>query len=152
MKDDECENADYGDRRERIDQEDRCRYDPNQPEHYTHPAKALAKGRGPEHRHTEGDETYRPEEESYGVQLIEYALGRLPQEDECRLILEGRPRSMIEVGDWGGGDMRESPGREHDEAQNAQDTPEESGREARPLESTIQGEEVGDPQYERHQV
>src|SRR5918995_1863412 len=52
----------------------------------------------------------------------------------------------------GTSDMRESAGREHAETHNAQDAPEESGREARPPESTIQGEEVGDPQDEDHQV
>jgi hypothetical protein len=44
---------------ERINQQDRCRYDPNRSDNYAHPAKALAKGRGPEHRHPEGYETYR---------------------------------------------------------------------------------------------
>ena len=63
MEDDECENADEGDWRERIDQKDRCRYDPNHPEHHAHPAKALAKGRGPEHGHPEGNQTYRQEDE-----------------------------------------------------------------------------------------
>ena len=59
MKHDECENADEGDWRLRIDQKDRCRYDPKHPEHHARPAKALAKGRGPEHGHTEGNETDR---------------------------------------------------------------------------------------------
>src|SRR5215210_1627100 len=43
-------------------------------------------------------------------------------------------------------------GREHDKTQNAQSTPEESGREARLPESTIQGEEVDDPQDEDYQI
>src|ERR1044072_2926715 len=43
-------------------------------------------------------------------------------------------------------------GREHDKTQNAQNTPEESGREARLPESTIQGEEVDDPQDEDYQI
>src|SRR5215203_5580063 len=59
MEDDECENADKGAWRERINQQDRCRYDPNHSERHAHPAKALAEGRGPEHRHPEGYETYR---------------------------------------------------------------------------------------------
>ena len=123
MEDDEREKADRDDRRERIVQKKRCRCgrcDPNHPEHHAPRAKALAKGRGPEHGHSEDNKTYRQEEETYGEQRFEYALGRLPQEDECRLILGGRPRSMIEVGDRGGSDMRESSGREHDETQNAQ--------------------------------
>src|SRR5215211_1360666 len=45
MEDDECENANEGAWRERIDQQDRCRYDPNHPEPHAHPAKTLAKGR-----------------------------------------------------------------------------------------------------------
>ena len=152
MEDDECENAYWGDWRERIDHKGRCRYDPNHPEPHAHPAKALAKGRSPEHGHPEGNKTYRQEEKPYDEQLIEYALGRLPQEDECRLIRRGRPMSMIAVGDRGGSDMRESSGREHTETQNAQNAPKESGREARPSKSTIQGEEMGDPQDEDHQV
>src|SRR5215211_8612463 len=90
---------------------------------------------GPEHGHPEGNETYRHEQEPYDKQRVEYALSRLPHEDECRPILGGRPRSMVEVGDWGGSDMRESSGREHAETHNAQDAPEESWREARPPES-----------------
>ena len=94
-------------------------YTPDHPERHAHPAKALAKGRGPKHGHPEGNETYRQEEEPYDEQRIEYALGCLPQEDERRLILGGRSRSMIEVGEWDGSDMRESASREHDETQNA---------------------------------
>ena len=33
IENDECENADCGDWRERIDQKDSCRYDPKHPEH-----------------------------------------------------------------------------------------------------------------------
>src|SRR5215207_3790097 len=152
MEDDECENADKGAWREGIDQKHSCRYDPNRPDHYAHPAKALTKGRCPEHRHTEGNETYGHQEEPYTEQRVEYALSRLPHEDESRPILGGRPGSMIEVGDRGGSDMRESSSRQHAETHNAQDAPEESGREARLPQSTIQGEEVGDPQDEDHQV
>jgi hypothetical protein len=152
MEDDECENADEGAWREGIYQKDRCRYGPNHPEHHAHPAKALAEGRGPEHGHPEGNETYRHEEEPHAEQRIEYALSRLPHEGESRPILGGRPRSMIEVGDRGGSDMRESSGREHAETHNAQDAPEESGREACLPESTIQGEEVGNLQDEDQQV
>jgi len=78
---------------ERIDQKDRCRDNPNHTEHHTHRAKTLAKGRGPEHGHPDGNETYRHEQEPYAEQRIEYALGRLPHEDECRLFFGGRPRS-----------------------------------------------------------
>jgi hypothetical protein len=48
--------------------------------------------------------------------------------------------------------MRERSGREHAETHNAQDAPEEGEREARSPKSTIQGEEVGDPKDEDHQV
>ncbi len=57
MENDECEKADYGDWRARIDQKDRGRCEPSHPEHYAHPAKALAKGWGPEHGHPEGNQT-----------------------------------------------------------------------------------------------
>jgi hypothetical protein len=82
MEHDECENADKGACRERIDQKDRCRYGPNHPNHHAHPAKAPAKGRSPEHGHPEGNETYRHKQEPDAEQRIEYALGRLPNEDE----------------------------------------------------------------------
>ena len=59
---------------------------------------------------------------------------------------------MIEVGDWVGGDVRESACHEHDETQNAQSAPEESEREARPPESAIQGEKVDNPQDEDGRV
>ena len=59
MEDDECENADKGAWRERIDQKDRCRYDPDYPECHTHPAKALAEGWGLKHGHPEGNATRR---------------------------------------------------------------------------------------------
>ena len=118
MENDEGENADEGAWRVRIDQKHRCRYDPDYPECHANPAKALAEGRCPEHRHPEGNETYRHEEDPYDEQRVEYALGRLPHEYECRLILRGCPRSMIEVGDRGGRYMRESSGREHAETQN----------------------------------
>ncbi len=79
MEDDECEYAEGGgDHRERIDQEGGCRYETNHPEHHAHPAKTLAEGRGPEHGHPEGGETYRYDEEPSYEQRIEYALGRLP--------------------------------------------------------------------------
>ena len=91
MEDDECENADKGAWRERVDQQDRCRYDPNHSERHAHPAKALAEGRGPEHRHPEGYETYRHYEEPYAEQRIEYALSRLPHEDECHMLLGVAP-------------------------------------------------------------
>ena len=95
-------------------------------------------------------EVFRSTGEPISHHQLHFDEGRL--EDECRLFLGGRPRSMIKVGDRGGSDMRESSGREHDETQNAQDAPEESGREARPPESTIQSEEEGYPQDENHQV
>jgi hypothetical protein len=59
---------------------------------------------------------------------------------------------MIEIGGRDGSDMRESSGRQHAQTHNAQDAPEESGREALPPKSTIQGEEMGDPQDEDHKV
>src|SRR5918992_6312740 len=130
MEDDECENANEGAWRERIDQQDRCRYDPNHPEHHAYSAKALAEGRDPEHGHPEGNETYRHQEEPYAEQRVEYALSRLPHENECRPILGGRPGSMVEVGDRGGSDMRESSGRQHAETHDANYTPEESRSEA----------------------
>src|SRR5918995_6275156 len=58
MEDDQREDADEGAWREGIDQQDRCRYDPNHPEHHAHPAKALAEGRDSEHSHPEGNESY----------------------------------------------------------------------------------------------
>ena len=152
MEGDERENANEGARRERIDQQYGCRYDPNHPEHHAHSAKTSAKGRSPDHGHPEGYETYRHEEKPYAEQRIEYALGRLPQENECRLILGGRPWNMIEVGDRGGSDMRESSGSQYAKTHYAKHAPEESGSEARPPKSTIQGEEVGYPQDEDHQV
>ena len=145
MEDDECENANEGARRERVDHKDRCRYDPNRPERHAKPAKALAEGRGSEHGYPEGNETYRHEEEPYAKQRIEYSLSRLPHEDEGRLIFGSRPRSMIEVRDRGLSNMRESPGSQYAETHDAHNTPEEGGREARPPKSTIQGKEVGDP-------
>jgi hypothetical protein len=48
--------------------------------------------------------------------------------------------------------MRKCSGREHTETHNAQHAPEESGCEPRLPKSTIQGEEVGDPQDEDHKV
>jgi hypothetical protein len=59
---------------------------------------------------------------------------------------------VIEVGERRVSDMRESSAHKHDETQNAQDAPEESGGEARPPESPIQGKEEGDPQDESQQV
>ena len=59
MEDDECENANEGARRVRVDQKHSCRYDPDYSEHYANPAKALAKGRGPEHGHPKGNKPYR---------------------------------------------------------------------------------------------
>jgi hypothetical protein len=152
VKDDECENADYADWRARIDEQDNPCCDPQYPEHHAHPAKGLAKGRGPEYRHPEREETYGQEQQPRDEQRIENALGRLPQEDKCRLILGGRPRSMIEVGDRGPRDLRKSSGREHDETHDAQDAPEESGRKARRPKSTIQGEKVDGPQGKDAQV
>jgi hypothetical protein len=135
---------------EGIDQQDGCRYDPNYPQCQAYTAETLAERRDPEHRHSERNETYR--HEPYAKQRIEYALSRLPQQDECRLILGGRSGSMIEVGDRSCCDMWESPGREHAETHNSQDAPEESWSEARPPKCAIQVEEVGDPKDEDHQV
>jgi len=42
-----------------------CCYETKHPEHHTHPAKALTKGRGSEHAHPEDDETYRHDKEPY---------------------------------------------------------------------------------------
>ena len=44
---------------ERVNQNDSCRYDPNHAEPHTHPAKALAKRRGPEHGHARGQVVIR---------------------------------------------------------------------------------------------
>src|SRR3712207_639581 len=101
MEDDECQNADKGAWRERVDQKDRCCYDPDYPEHHAKPAKALAEGWGPEHGYPDGCETYRHQHEPYAKQRIEYALSRLPHEDECRSIVGGRPGGMVELGDRG---------------------------------------------------
>jgi len=152
MENDEYEKADHGDWGERIDQQDNCRYDTDHPEYYGDAAKALAEVRRPEHGHAECNQTYWQKGESHDEQRIEHALRRLPQEDECRLIPRGRPRSVKEIGDSTGYDMRECSGCEHDETRNAQDAPEESGREPFSAESAIQGEEVRDPQDEDYQV
>ena len=129
-----------------------CRSQTNHPEHQAQPSISLAKVRGLEHSHPENNETYRHDKEPYIEHSIEYAPGRLPHKGECRLILGGRPRGVIEVGKRGVSDMRESSDHEHGETQNAQDAPKESGREARPPESPIQGKEEGDLQDEGHQV
>ena len=152
IEDEACEIAARAYHRGGIDYLENCRYETNHPEHHAHPAKALAKGRGPEHGHPEGNETYRHDKEPYVENRIVYAPDRLPQEGECRLIPGGRTRSVIEVGERGVSDMRESSDHEHGETQNAQDAPEESGREARPPESPIQGKEEGDLQDDSHQV
>jgi hypothetical protein len=60
--------------------------------------------------------------------------------------------SVIEVGEPDHHDMRERAGREHAQTQNAQDAPEEGGRQARRPKRTIQSEEMGDPQDKDHQV
>jgi hypothetical protein len=59
---------------------------------------------------------------------------------------------MIAVGDREGRDVRERSGHQNAETCNAQDAPDERGREARRPERAVQGEEVGDPQDEDHQV
>ena len=131
---------------------DGCRYDPEHPEHHAQSAKAAAEDWGPQHAHPEDGDTYRQEDEPCEEQRVEHALVRLPQEDECRLILGGRPGRVIEVGDTGGNDVRESSGREHYETQNADDASKESRREARLPESAVQSEEEGDPHDEDQQV
>ena len=78
MEDDECENANYGDQRARIEQKDRGRYDSSHPEHHAQPTKTLAKCWGFEHGHAEGSDTYRQEEEPRDEQRIEYSPGHLP--------------------------------------------------------------------------
>ena len=144
MEDDEGENADqsagYG---VRVDEQEGGRANPKRPEHHTHPAKGCAEGRRPEHRHPEAHETDRQEDQSGDEHRIEYALGRLPQENERGLILGSRPGRMVEVGDRGLRDMWERLGRQNDEPQNAQNAPEERGRQALTPERTIQGEEMG---------
>ena len=77
------------------------------------------------------NETHRNDKEPYVEYRIKYAPGRLPQEGDCRLIREGRPRSVIELGKRGVSDMRESSDREHGETQYAHDAPKESRREVR---------------------
>ena len=104
-----------------------CRYETNHPEHHAHPAKALAKGRGPEHGHPEENETYRHDKEPYVEHRIEKAPGRLPHEGECRLIRGGCTRSVIEVREWGVSDMWGCSGHHHGKTQNTQDAPKESG-------------------------
>src|SRR5918994_6446934 len=59
---------------------------------------------------------------------------------------------MVQIGDRGGSDMRDSSVRQHAQTHVAKDAPEQSGSEARPPESTIQGKEVGYPQDEDHEV
>ena len=66
MEDDECENANEGAWREGIYQKDRCRQEPNHPEHNTHPAKALA----------EGKEMGYPQDEDHQVEAILYRARR----------------------------------------------------------------------------
>ena len=152
MENDEHEKDHKDARRERIDHKDGCRYDPEHPEHHAQSAKAAAEDWGPQHAHPEDGDTYRQEDEPCEEQRVEHALVRLPQEDECRLILGGRPGRVIEVGDTGGNDVRESSGREHYETQNADDASKESRREARLPESAVQSEEEGDPHDEDQQV
>ena len=115
MEDDDCEKGDRGNRRAGSDYIENCRCETNHPKHHAQPAKALAKGRGPEHGHPQGNETYCHDKEPYGEQRTEYAPDRLPHKGECRLLPGGCPGSVIEVGERGGSDMRESSGREHDE-------------------------------------
>src|SRR5215210_6526388 len=89
---------------------------PNTPSTTLTPPKALPKAGVPSMATPRAmNETYGQEEEPYDEQRIEYALGRLPQEDERCLILGARPRSVVEVGDRGPRDLRKSSGREHDE-------------------------------------
>ena len=145
MEDDEREDSDREDWRGGIHQTDTCRYTPSHPERRARRTKALAKGRGAEHGYPEGNETHWQDDEPRKEQRVEYGPGCLPRKDEHRLILRGRSGSVIEAGEPGGSDMLESFGHEHAEPENAQDAPEESGREARPPQSSIQGEEVDDP-------
>ena len=71
---------------------------------------------------------------------------------ERGLRLEGRSRSVVEIRNRFLPGLVKRFSREHDKTQNAQNTPEESRREARLPESAIQGEEVDDPQDEDYQI
>src|SRR5207249_6783422 len=67
------------------DAEDESPHERNRPECQGQPTKAPAKGGGPEHRNSEDDHARRQEEDRSGVEFIEDALGRLPEEGEGRL-------------------------------------------------------------------
>jgi hypothetical protein len=71
--------------------------------------------RGAEHSRPECDQTQRKNDESGEEQRVEHRLDAVPHQHQCRLILLGHPRSVIEIGERGGRDVWERPGREHDE-------------------------------------
>jgi len=153
MEDDQGERADQSTGyRVRVDEQKDSRSNPERPEHDARPANSFAEVRGPEHREPEADEADRREQESRDEQSVEYPVCCLPDQDECRLIRRGRTRGMIEVRNRTGGDMHQRSGREQNETENTQDAPEVGRREARPPESTVQREEVRDPQDEDKQI
>lgn len=57
MEDDEREDAGYGNGRGDIDQQGRCRYHSNHPEHHTHPTQTLAESWSFEHGYPERNDT-----------------------------------------------------------------------------------------------
>ena len=152
MEDDQGENADCNELRGRIDQSDNRRYDPAHSEYHTQPAKALAKGWGPQHGYAKRRDACRHDGKPCEEQCIKDTPGCLPDQDERRLIRGSYSRSKIEVGKGDGRNMRERASRKHAKPKNTQDAPKEGGGETRPAESARQGEEEGNPEHEGHQV
>lgn len=79
-------------------------------------------------------------------------MGRPPEQNERGLRLDRRAGSVVEIRNRCLPDVVERFGREHHQTQNAQNTPEERGREARLPKRAIQGQEVGNPQDQDGQI
>ena len=119
-------------------------HNPDHPEDDAHPPEPSAKSRSSEHSHAEHDETHHHEQAPYEEERVRYALGRLPQKDDCCLRLGRRRRSLIKVGDWGEGEKRGRISKSsYDVTNNAQHASKEGERQVGPPEGSIQGQDEG---------
>jgi hypothetical protein len=145
MEADEGENAEHGNRRERIDHHYRCRGEPDDAERHTDVPGDLAEGRVPAHGETEEDDADGHHQQPDQQQGVEHPLIRLPQEHQRRLLVGGRAVGVVQIGEPGGDHVRDRTGGEHGETEDVQCTAEERGCGTRPAEAVEEREREWHP-------
>ena len=149
---DQREEADHGDRRERVDQQDDRRGEPDRADPHRRRAKADSKGWGPPHRQAQADDADRHDGQPGHEEHVEDPLVALPHGREHRPLGVGSARSVVEVRKPDRGGMRQRAGGKHGQANDADHARKRRHGRSAVAKRAIEHEQRCDPQDESGEV